>query len=326
MKTNRRKFIINSLMLSTSLPVIVQSPAAAKAARHDASGSPTNKEESFSISVFSKHLQWADYVEMSQVAAEIGFDGIDITVRSGGHVLPERVAEDLPKAVEAVRKSGLDVFMITTGIISADDTYAENILKTASSLGINHYRTGWLHYDDAKSIEVNLEDFQRQLTALAALNKKYAIYGEYQNHSGSYFGAAIWDLYTVLKRINSPWIGSQYDILHATVEGANSWHTGLKLLKPHIKSIDIKDFQWSKKNNKWEAEMVPIGEGLVNFSEYLGLLKQYGIRVPVSLHYEYPLGGAEHGNKTLTIPKEECVASMKKDLVKLRELIKGSGL
>jgi len=263
---------------------------------------------------------------MGQVAAEIGFDGIDITVRTGGHVLPDRVAEDLPKAVEAVRKSGLDVYMITTGISSANDPFTESILKTASSLGIHHYRTGWLHYDNTKSVEENLENFQRQLAALAELNKKYSIYGEYQNHSGVYFGASIWDLYTVLKRINSPWLGSQYDVLHASVEGANSWATGLKLLKPHIKSIDIKDYQWSKHNGKWEAEMVPLGEGMVDFKKYLGLLKQFELHTPVSLHFEYPLGGAEHGNKSLTISKEACIKVMQKDLAKLRQLIKEAGL
>ena len=119
---------------------------------------------------------------------------------------------------------------------------------------------------------------------------------------------------------------SQYDILHATVKSANTWPTGLKLLKPYIKSIDIKDFQKAKKDGKWMAEMVPLGDGLVDLKKYLSLLKQYDIRVPMSLHFEYPLGGAEHGSKTLTIPKEECIAVMKKDLSKLRDLIRETGL
>jgi hypothetical protein len=51
--------------------------------------------------VFSKCLQWLDYPGMAGITAEAGFDGVDLTVRAGGHVLPERVEEDLPKAVEA---------------------------------------------------------------------------------------------------------------------------------------------------------------------------------------------------------------------------------
>ena len=109
-----------------------------------------------------------------------------------------------------------------------------------------------------------------KLEKLAKLNEKYSISGEYQNHSGDYgsgiyFGAPIWDLAAALKRINSPFLGSQYDIYHATVEGANTWPVGLKLISPYIRSIDIKDFYWSKKDGKWISETVPLGEGMVDF-------------------------------------------------------------
>ena len=57
------------------------------------SGSPAfkNDSEAFKISIFSKHLQWLDYNGMAKVLSEIGFEGTDLTVRPGGHVLPERV-------------------------------------------------------------------------------------------------------------------------------------------------------------------------------------------------------------------------------------------
>ena len=285
-----------------------------------------NDSDSFKVSIFSKHLQWLDYSEMAKVATGMGFDGVDLTVRPQGHVLPERVVEDLPKAVAAVRNAGMNVYMITTAIKNADDPISENILKTASSLGIRHYRMGYFYYDEKISVEESLKNIENQLTKLAALNKKYSIHGEYQNHSGMYFGAPIWDLHSLLKQINSPWIGSQYDVYHATVEGANTWPIGLKLLKPYIKSICVKDFQWTKKENKWMVETVPLGEGMTNFNEYFKLLKQYSIHIPISLHYEYPLGGAEHGDRTLTMEREEVVAVMKRDLITLRKLLTDENL
>ena len=51
--------------------------------------------------VFSKHLQFLDYEEVGKTAKNMGFDGIDLTVRPRGHVLPERVEDDLPRAVQA---------------------------------------------------------------------------------------------------------------------------------------------------------------------------------------------------------------------------------
>jgi sugar phosphate isomerase/epimerase len=325
MKTSRRDFIRNSILTTAGISLAVDSSGTSPSERivrnQPIIDQPVEKE-AFKVSIFSKHLHWLDYAEMAKVAAAMGFDGVDLTVRPNGHVLPEKVEEDLPKAVTAIRKEGMDVYMITTSITNAADPNTERILKTASSLGIRHYRTGYYMYDEKISIDENLSGFKEQLLKLASLNKKYSISGEYQNHSGGqYFGAPVWDLYGVLKQVNSPWIGSQYDINHATVEGAHTWPIGLKLLKPHIKSIDIKDFLWTKSEGKWQVDYVPLGEGMVDFKKYFGLLKQYGISVPISVHYEYALGGAEHGDRSLTMSREEVIAAMKKDLATLKNYL-----
>ena len=68
------------------------------------------------VHLFSKHLQFLDSNEMAAATAEMGFDGLDLTVRPKGHVLPERVADDLPKAVEAMKKYDLHPKMMTTNI------------------------------------------------------------------------------------------------------------------------------------------------------------------------------------------------------------------
>src|SRR5207245_3603998 len=91
------------------------------------------------ISVFSKHFQWTDSKEMATIAKDAGFDGVDLAVREGGHVLPERVEEDLPKAAEIIRKAGLELPMITAAIVDTRSPHAEAILKTASRLGIRYY-------------------------------------------------------------------------------------------------------------------------------------------------------------------------------------------
>jgi L-ribulose-5-phosphate 3-epimerase len=292
---------------------------------------PGNDPEAFKISIFSKHLQWLDFKEMADVLAEIGFDGADLTVRPGGHVLPERVEEDLPKASEALARNGKKIYMLTTAIDNADDPLTVRILKTASSLGIRHYRMGWGHYDDTRTVEENISSMQLKLTKLALLNEKYSISGEYQNHSGVasegiYFGGAIWDIAKVLKAINSPWLGSQYDIYHATVEGANTWPVGFKLISPYIRSIDIKDFKWVERNGKIIAEAVPLGEGMVNFSGFFRLLKEYKLEIPISLHYEFPLGGAESGSSKLTIERSDVISAMKKDLSTLKVKLRNAGL
>ena len=77
------------------------------------------------LTMYSISLQWADYDEAADTAAKAGWPAIGWTARQGGHVLPENVARDLPKAVAAAKKAGLQVPIIITPVRDADYQYTE---------------------------------------------------------------------------------------------------------------------------------------------------------------------------------------------------------
>lgn len=279
------------------------------------------------IAVFSKHLQWLDYAAMAEAAAEVGFDGFDLTVRPGGHVLPERVTEDLPKASEAVQKAGLEVLMLTTNITNAADPLTEPVLKTASELGIRFYRLGYYAYSDDVSIPERLTELKPQLQELARMNEKYRVHGAYQNHAGNNrVGAPLWDLWELVKDIDPRWLGIQFDIRHATVEGSTTWPVNFRLLASHVKTIVVKDFRWEKTDRGWRIQNCPLGQGMVDFKQYFALLKKVGFAGPISVHYEYPLGGAEHGSKALKLEERKILTAMRSDLNILKEWLTEAGL
>ena len=94
------------------------------------------------VAIFSKHLLFLQGEELAKGAADVGFDGIDIAVRKGGHVEPDRVRQNLPPLVALMRERGLEVPMITTDIVDTESPYAEDILKTMVDLNIRYYRCG----------------------------------------------------------------------------------------------------------------------------------------------------------------------------------------
>ena len=67
------------------------------------------------VCLFSKHLVKLHYSELGGVLNAMGFEGCDLTVRQGGHVLPEKAPADLVRAIESLRGEGVEVPMITTG-------------------------------------------------------------------------------------------------------------------------------------------------------------------------------------------------------------------
>jgi sugar phosphate isomerase/epimerase len=314
---SRRRFIGTVATAGSLLPMAV--PA------KNAASTFYPKSES-QICIFSKHLHWLEIPEMAKAVADMGYDGIDLTVRKDGHIAPEKASEELPKAIAQIRKAGLNVPMIATDIIDPDHPLTEPILKAASASGVRFYRTSYLNYDPSLGVAKSLEKYKKQLEKLAALNKKYNIHGAYQNHAGTRVGAAVWDLWLLLKNIDPQWLGVQYDPKHATAEGGQSWIFDLDLLQNHIRCMDIKDFYWKKDGNVWKHKLVPLGEGMVDFKKYFSLVKQYNISGPMSIHFEYDLGGAEAGNKKISIAKEDVLAAMKRDLQTLQTLLQDAGL
>ena len=306
---HRRSFIKQSSLLSSAF------------AMHPIIKLFREQKLSMPVSIFSKNLQWMSIKELAPIVKQLGFDGVDLTVRPNGHVLPERVTEDLPKAISILKDNGLTVPCITTGILDVTEPSSEAIIKTAASVGIKYYRMGWYKYSPKVSVAKNLEEFKEKISLLNALNKIYEIQGCYQNHAGEYFGSALWDLYTVLKDFDPQYIGCQFDIRHATVEAAHSWPVSFELLKNYIKTINVKDFYWLKKDNKWVENNVPLGTGMVDFKQYFQLLNKINFHGPVCVHYEYPLGGAEDGAKQITMSKDAVLESMKADLQTLKKML-----
>ena len=60
----------------------------------------------------------------------------------------------------------------------------------------------------------------------------------------------------------------------------------------------------------------------MRFNEFFATLKRVGFDGPLQVHYEYALGGAEGGGRQITMPKEQVIAAMKRDVEKLRDLWK----
>ena len=279
--------------------------------------------------VFSKHLQWLPWEQMASAAAESGFDGVDLTVRKGGHVLPDRAADDLPRAAEAIKKGGSALVMITSDIVDARTPHAETVLKTASALGVRHYRWGGFKYDDAKPIPDQLNALKPRVKDLADLNREYNVAAMYHTHSGNEVGAPIWDLFALLRDFDPKYVGINYDIGHATVEGGlGGWIRSAQLVRPYMRGIALKDFRWAKNaRGEWSPEWCPPGEGMVRFSKFLPMLKQANFEGPIQVHYEYAgLGGAEHGNAKLDAPAAEVLAKIKRDQQFLRSRLKEAGV
>jgi sugar phosphate isomerase/epimerase len=275
-----RRDFLTSLALAAPAISLMDTPTVMGAA---------SASQRFPILAFSKASQDLGFEETADLVAEVGYDGIECPVRKGGQVLPERVEEDLPKLVEALKKRNCGHLIMATDIHNVTDPLTERVLRTASRLGIKRYRLGQERYREGRSVPDQLKEMTAELRDLVALNKELGVCAGFQNHSGGdLIGAPVWDIYEVIKDLDPEHIGVFFDIAHATIEGGYAWTIHAQLMEPYFRSVYVKDFTWKKTNNRWTAAWCPLGEGMVNRA-FFERLKRSNFRGPISQHHEYPI-------------------------------------
>ncbi len=275
------------------------------------------------VAIFSKHLSFLKGADLAEAAAQIGFDAIDLTVRKGGHVSPERVRQDLPPLVAIIRQHGLQVPMITTDIVDAHTPYAAGILSTAAGLGIRNYRWAGFKYTDDQPIAKQLDDLKPRIAALAAVNAQYGIGAMYHTHSGvDLVGAPIWDLHELLNGMDPASVGVNYDIGHATVEGGlGGWIDSFRVTGPYLRGIAVKDFLWERDaHGNWRPAWKPLGEGMVRFGRFFELVAAARFSGPLQLHFEYPIG-ATKADTAAPDDRNAVFDAMRRDLRQLRSYL-----
>ncbi len=276
------------------------------------------------LCLFSKSVPQLKWQELAQHAKAAGFGGIDLTVRRDGHVMPSRAAEDLPRAVAAIRAEGLDVPMITTELLRDNDPTAAPIIRTAAELHIPFLKPGYYHYqfvDVRKELAAAGEQF-RGLVGLAA---KHGVQVGFHNHAG-YIGCQLWDIASVMDTLDPRYAGYYYDLDNAAMEGGvEGWRIAANLVMPRLKMMGVKDFVWRKTGEKgWQAMNCPLGQGMCKYPELLKMVAATGFHGPVSLHMEYEIPGVSN-NQGIALSREtddQVMVAAHRDLETLKSLLR----
>lgn len=301
MKT-RRQFLHSAALSAASLALGSTAQAAEKAkTRH-------------TLCAFTKHLQGLSFDQIADIAAEVGLDGIEAPVRPKGHVEPEKVTEDLPKFMEALKKRNLEMTILTSGINQVSkEQNTEEVLRTAKALGIQRFRMLYFKYDLKKPIQAQLDEWKPLIKDLIQLCSEIGIQPLLQNHSGKdYFGAPIWDAWSLMKDYTPQQWGFAVDAYHTTVEAGLSWPIDTALIGDHVQALYFKDVKWLSPG---KAEGVPLGTGLVS-KEFATTLLKRGFTGPISLHTEYMVGQTSSPEFV-----KDSIAAYKRDLAVMKEWI-----
>lgn len=260
------------------------------------------------VCLYSQLLIKVPYDELGQVLRTMGVDGCDLSVQAGGHVVPEQAPVDLMRAIEAITGVGLDVPVITTAYTTIADPTIRTVAAIAGEMGVPLFRAGHWKYPPATEVEQRLGEVQRDLAGLASLARAANMSMAIENLAGENVGQAVWDLQLLIRGMDARTVGYDFDIGSATAEGGvGGWLVALRLALPRLKMVTVRDFVWAKEGGAWKMTPCPLGEGMVDWPRFFGMLGRAHFVGPISIHMDYQ-------------PKDE-LAAMRRDLEFVRKQV-----
>jgi L-ribulose-5-phosphate 3-epimerase len=301
------------------------------------------------LTLYSISLQWADYEEAAATAAAAGWPAIGWTVRQGGHVLPENVTRDLPRAVAAAKKAGLQVPIIITPVKDTEAAFTEPYLDTMSKLGLRYYQAPTLaRYDYTKELQPQLDVWKAKIEKLAKLNEKYGTTAVFHVEGGAgNIGGGAWDLWLLIRDFDTKYVGMDFDLGHVVFKGGPGVWEAIRFMHKNVLSIASKDIRWARKSDPaqgprrsdpsddwpWAAEYVRPGTGMVNFKmafEYMKAMNYCGSFLHYSEYFVDVPGNPQplsllRPNVPKEIPKDVYIASVRRDYEFFSKLLKDVG-
>jgi sugar phosphate isomerase/epimerase len=246
--------------------------------------------------MFSKHLDMLGLSlrELGETIADIGFDGVDLTVRPGGRVEPEQVEDKLPEAVAALAQFGLEVPLITTAIDGPQTPYAEETFATASECDIPALKLGYWVLQDPMQLWTCFETARVKLTGLQSMALDYGVSANIHIHAGPYLSANAAVVHMLLEDMDPRAVGAYIDSGHMFIEGGqDGWRQGMVMLAPHTNLVALKGYSWAAVldtttgKQTVQRRMLGFEEAQQDWRQIFTLLKNFGYDGTVSLHSEY---------------------------------------
>lgn len=228
------------------------------------------------LCLFSGCVQQLEYSDFPPIIKQLGFDGIDLTVRPGGHVEPRLSNVDMVRAIEEVRGHQMELPVITTALTSPYDPTVLPVIAIAGHTQVPLFIPGFFRPDGL--------NYRRDIGGLISIGMRYGMAIALHNHTSENAGEAKWDAVDTVATYDPKWAGLYFDPIHH----GEKWEAELQRHLPRLRAVALKDFKMVEQ----QAKPCPMGQGLVDWDRFFKILADAKFYGPLSLRLEYKFNDA----------------------------------
>lgn len=259
------------------------------------------KASEWPVVVFEKPIQTLDYDRMGEELAKMGLQGIEATIRRGGHIDPKDAETEVPKMVASLAKNDHKAIIAACNVNSTDEKDA-NFLRILKANGITRYRMDYFRYDLKKDLLPQVKENTAKLKEIEAMNREIGVQALYQIHAGAkYAGSLAWDAAMMFDGVDPDHAAIAFDLRHIRAGSGLSFETALAAMRKHVRAIYVKDAKWGGERSD-KIKNVPLDTGMVSQKTFQAVKKDHS-PMPLSLHMEW--------GKSSIYPKNEVMEAVK---------------
>jgi sugar phosphate isomerase/epimerase len=177
-------------------------------------------------------------------------------------------------ALEAMSGVDLEVPIITTALTSMADPTAGEVLGLAGVIGVPFFRPGpWRFSAPSPAL-------QHEIAGLGAVGRASKSAMGIPN-TGEAAGGTVANVSRIVRPLDPRWVGFDFDPSPAAVDGgADAVAAAFAMALPRLKMVTVRDC-------KKDATACPLGEGVVDWRHFFGLLAGAKFTGPITLQVDY---------------------------------------
>ena len=235
------------------------------------------------FSVFTKSWKTVPLGRLGELVRGMGFEGIELPVRPGFQVVPERAGRDLPAAARQLADVGVAIHSVAAAadeaMIMACADAGVPLIRIMAPIGADE------SYADAE------ERYRREFDALLPALDRAGVTLGVQNHAGRQVANAI-GLRSLIGRYDPRHVAAVWDAGHEAVAGTEP-ELAIDTIWSHLRRVNLKNAVWLQTaeagaaSAEWSQHWTAGRLGLSPWPRVAAELRRRGYAGTVCLTAEY---------------------------------------
>jgi len=222
--------------------------------------------------------------ELIEAMVPLGYKAVEWRLSAPDHRSRCSIShDDLPQGARTVidlaHQRGIETLSLTSYYSANQYDQLAQLAEYASDLGVPAVRIWSGRYDRSRTFLEQIDQCRKALARLAEPARRHSVRFCVEIHNNQLAFSANWAR-RLLEGLPPAFFGIIFDVANLHIEGYEPYRPALEIVGEYLAWTHIKDVVWERpeqadpdREYAWQLKMAPVGQGMVNYRDFLLALK-----------------------------------------------------